>query len=186
MNKAIFMVLVLVIFNAIAVNSDEFIIDLEIINGDLVAYPGGTVRAEMTTFISDTERVYEVLAHYFITDEKGYVINEGSKTYAVIHKTTSIIELGIPNYVKPDNYIFKVVAEYNNVRTSDSKEFIVSKRPRFERPLEQNNLIALVIALIMLVILITVLFYQNRKLNKVLRRIKRIELSEFMEKEAKR
>lgn len=174
------LIFILIFLNAIIVEG-EFLVDLEIIENNLKVYPGGTVMAEMTTFVSDTEDVYEIYAHYFITDENGYVITEGSKTYAVIHESTSILDLKIPLYIEAGTYTFNVVAEYDNVRISDHKNFVVSKRPRFEKPAGNNQLILFSVSAL-LIILIIALIYQNRKLNKVLRTMKRIELQDLMKK----
>src|SRR3989344_5430379 len=101
----------------------------------------------------------------YVMDEKGNKISEENKILAIENEVSTIVTFSIPPYAEPGIYTIKV----NLDGDEKTGRFVV------EKPDEQNIKFYIIYVLIFIFLCFFAVFYiYNRKLNKLVKHIKKV------------
>ena len=154
----------------------KIVADIELPFGYLSVKPGDEVYADLKLIDIDSsgERA-DYMVRVFVIDESGKVILSLDKTIAINDRTDTVIHLALPYDTKPGRYILKV----NVDGAETSTNFIVENAEK--QPVKSKSFNwFLWLVFIVLISFIVIIFYYNRKLNKLLKHNKKISMEDFI------
>ena len=109
----------------------------------------------------------------YVMDEKGNKISEENKILAIENEVSTIVTFSIPPYAEPGIYTIKV----NLDGDEKTGRFVV------EKPNEQNIKLYTIYILIFIFLCFFAVFYiYNRKLNKLVKHIKKVHIKDIVKK----
>ena len=157
--------------DTVGINVDLFPLSREI-------RPGDDVRVDTRIDTHDDE-IVDVTISYAITNNKGMVVFQKSKTLAVERTAKVMDNLMIHRTLDPGPYLVEVEINYGNVRKVEKDTFNVIKVP-VEVTFGNKEAVLLLIMLIMLTIFFVLLWIQNRRVNKILKEHEKADIEHIV------
>ena len=140
---------------------------------------GGDIRVS-TRIDTDTFEEIDVILRYTITNNKGIVVFQKSKTLAVQRTAKVTDNLMIHRTLDPGPYLVDVEVMIGDRILGERDTFNVVAEP-IKVTLGNFEAYLLLIVFIMLVMFLILLWIQNRRVNKILKHHEKHDIEEIME-----
>ncbi|MDI6826307.1 MAG: hypothetical protein QMD36_03915 [Candidatus Aenigmarchaeota archaeon] len=140
-----------------------FDVKVEVLPEYRIVYPGDKVLAQLTIYNLGRIGRVDVNVEYGVKDLSGSVIISGNEILAVETQVSVVKTINLPSTIKPDDYVFYSVVNYNHVIGTGSDMFRVIEKMKFRIPTLYVLLILIIFAILVLILII----YKLRKKRRV-------------------
>ena len=166
---------ILIIFLlSINLASARIVADIDIPNDYLSVKQGETIYASLKLFNIDGDKRMDYDVKAYVVDENGNKVVEKKKTVAIEKELTTVIEFNLPEYIKPGKYTIEIYLDSKKATVGFTVEREIKESLKF------NGLILLIV----IIIIFLIIFYiSNRKLNKVIKHIKKVDIEDIIKEE---
>lgn len=140
--------------------------------------PGDDIRVS-TRIDTDEDEILDATISYTITNNKGIVVFQKSRTLAVERTAAVTDTLNIHRTLDPGPYLVDVEVGYDGKRKSEKDTFNVVALPA-EITFGNREAVLLLVILIMLIIFFALLWLQNRRVSKIIKEHEKYDVGHLM------